>query len=322
MALLLTRDDLRPFFEDIGSLELCMAAVLEAYAAPAVAVGSPLLRLTVATGAPIPATVTVSSTPLHGALVQLRPRPEQAPPPDTRIALYAREGRVVAILSVEGLDLVRVAVPSAIACRYLAPRETRVLAVLGSGIQGHAHARALRHTIAGLTEVRIYSPDPVHRGSLARSLSATEGPPVHATGSAHEAIDGADVIAATALSDVPVFDAASVRPGALIVSIARGQLPPALAGTTRIFAVTTADSDARRETRARDTSAPLAAAWTRIDPVGTLTDVIAGRVPPRLHDRETVLHMQMGLPGVEAAIADRAYRWAREHAGGRDVGFS
>lgn len=322
MAVLLSRDDLHPFFADPTNVDDCADAVLEAYRAADVASGSPLARLLVPMGTAAPATVTVSSSPAHGALVQLRPRPERDPPPDTRLGIYARGGRVVALLGVQDLDLLRVAVPSLIACRTLRPESTRVVTVLGSGIQGRAHARALRIGLSDLTEMRIYSPTTAHREGLARELNASPGPPVRATGSAREALEGADVIVATALSDVPVFDVRDVREGALIVSIARGQLPVELTDLARIFTVTTADSDARREVRARDSSAPLDPRWTRIETAGTLLDVIDGRVAVRTEPDQTVLFMQMGLPGVEAAIIDRVLRWAEKRGVGRQVALS
>jgi ornithine cyclodeaminase/alanine dehydrogenase-like protein (mu-crystallin family) len=50
----------------------------------------------------------------------------------------------------------RTAAVSAAVTKYLAPEGSKVLALLGSGVQAHAHLQALRH-ICDFEEVRVWS---------------------------------------------------------------------------------------------------------------------------------------------------------------------
>ena len=55
----------------------------------------------------------------------------------------------------------RTAAVSAAATKYLMPENSRVLAVLGSGVQAHAHVEALAQVVE-FAEIRVWSRTPEH----------------------------------------------------------------------------------------------------------------------------------------------------------------
>ena len=121
-----------------------------------------------------------------------------------------REGRLVGLLQLFSfetceplaifpdsyLQKVRVAATSAIGAKYLARNNSSRMGLLGSGWQASAHVEALC-AVRPLEQIKVYSPDPVHRSEFANSMSQKMGIPVVAVDNAVEVFDADIVIAAT-----------------------------------------------------------------------------------------------------------------------------
>src|SRR3989449_160566 len=98
--------------------------------------------------------------------------------PETGAPLAIMDGRLITEM--------RTAAVSAAATKLLAPRDAKVLAILGSGVQAHSHIEALR-LVRNFEEIRVWSPTKEHAERFAKEIGAT------AT-SVEQAISGADVI--------------------------------------------------------------------------------------------------------------------------------
>jgi thiomorpholine-carboxylate dehydrogenase len=103
------------------------------------------------------------------------------------IALFEPEtGQPLAFLDGRLITEMRTAAVSAAVTKYLAPDNSRVLALLGSGVQALAHLQALRH-VRHFDEVRVWSRTPDH----AQRFAAQHGAKVMGL---EAAVRGADVI--------------------------------------------------------------------------------------------------------------------------------
>ena len=78
-----------------------------------------------------------------------------------------------------------------------------MLTILGSGVQGRAHLRALRD-VRDWEQVRVFSPNPAHLRALVEDPSAAL--PVTAAASARDAVEGADVVVTATSSKEPVLE--------------------------------------------------------------------------------------------------------------------
>ena len=90
------------------------------------------------------------------------------------------------------LTALRTAATSAMAARHLAPRDAKVVAMIGNGAQAEFQALAMR-AVLGIEEVRLYDIDPAAIDKCARNLQGS-GLRVVACASAEEAIEGAQII--------------------------------------------------------------------------------------------------------------------------------
>jgi len=90
------------------------------------------------------------------------------------------------------LTALRTAATSALATKYLAPKNAKVMAMIGNGAQSEFQALALK-SICGIEEVRLYDIDPVATAKCAANL---KGSSLHVVPcrSSEEAIEGASVI--------------------------------------------------------------------------------------------------------------------------------
>src|SRR5437868_47408 len=75
----------------------------------------------------------------------------------------ADTGEPLAVMDGRLITEMRTAAVSAAATKYLAPPGSRVLALLGSGVQAQAHLEALTH-VHRYDEVRVWSRTPEHAG--------------------------------------------------------------------------------------------------------------------------------------------------------------
>ncbi len=90
------------------------------------------------------------------------------------------------------LTALRTAATSAMAARHLAPRDARVMAMIGNGAQAEFQALAFK-AICGIEEVRLHDIDPAATTKCARNL-AGRGLRVVVCGSKEDAMLGAQIV--------------------------------------------------------------------------------------------------------------------------------
>jgi thiomorpholine-carboxylate dehydrogenase len=120
-------------------------------------------------------------------------------------------GEPLAILDGSTLTALRTAAVSAAVTKHLASRESRILALLGSGVQAATHLDALRQ-VREFSEVRVWSRTPEHAQRFARDHGAI------AT-DAESAVRGADVIVTATPAREPILRGAWLKRGALVNAI-------------------------------------------------------------------------------------------------------
>jgi ornithine cyclodeaminase/alanine dehydrogenase-like protein (mu-crystallin family) len=106
----------------------------------------------------------------------------------------------------------RVAGASAIAARYLARPDAKVMALLGAGWQASAHLMTLS-MIRDLKQIKIFSPTPDSRRRFIAEWSGKVAAQLIEAESAAQAIDGVDMVIATTNSISPLFSGDILRPG-------------------------------------------------------------------------------------------------------------
>jgi alanine dehydrogenase len=128
---------------------------------------------------------------------------------------------ILAIMDDHYISTMRVGATSAVASKYLARKDAKVMALLGSGEQAKTQMTA-HACVRQLSKVKVYSPTKANREKFAEEMSATTGIEVVPVSSSEEAIRGADIVTAATNTVDPVIQGKWVEPGMHLNSIVGG----------------------------------------------------------------------------------------------------
>jgi ornithine cyclodeaminase/alanine dehydrogenase-like protein (mu-crystallin family) len=129
----------------------------------------------------------------------------------TIVLIEPATGRPLAFLDGRLITEMRTAAVSAAVTRHLAREDAKVLALLGSGVQAHAHLEALRH-VRRFEEVRVWSRTPAHAHRFAAETGARAM-------DLEAAVRGADVIVTVTSSREPVLRGRWLKDGAHVNAV-------------------------------------------------------------------------------------------------------
>jgi ornithine cyclodeaminase/alanine dehydrogenase-like protein (mu-crystallin family) len=206
----------------------------------------------------------------------------------------------------------RTGAASGVGTRLMARIDASVMALIGSGVQAETQVRAVL-AARPIREVRVYSRSAEHREEFASVMDAAVAPAVRATGSAEEAVRGADVICCATPSETPVFEAEWLEPGTHVNAIGSFrmgmvEIPPEAFGRAALVAVDSRDAAGHE---AGDVAAAVAAGQlvaAEVVEIGSLDPAWAvARDPAAI-----TIFKSVGLPIQDLATADLAVAAWRE----------
>ena len=233
-------------------------------------------------------------------------------------------GVPTAILDAAAVTAVRTAAVTAVATGLLARHDARALAILGAGVQGRAHLRALA-TVRGFERVCLYAPTRAHARALAEQAVAAgggPGPELSVAASAEEALRDADVVVVATSAREPVLARGWLKPGAHLNAVG-ASTPAAREIDTATVAASALFCDSRESLRHEAGEFQLAIAEGAITGEGhvraELGEVLAGTAPGRRDDSELTLFRSLGIAIEDLAAAQSAVAAARAQGLGTEV---
>jgi ornithine cyclodeaminase/alanine dehydrogenase-like protein (mu-crystallin family) len=125
-----------------------------------------------------------------------------------------------------GLSPLRVGSTSALAARFLAPRGSQTLALLGAGNQARGHLRAYASQFP-LREVRVHARRPESARRFAEAMADEVTPDLRPVDDLEAAVDGADIVVCATNSLSPVLPPGLIRPGTFVSCIEWDELADA-----------------------------------------------------------------------------------------------
>ena len=227
------------------------------------------------------------------------------------ICLFDPEtGTPLSFMDGTSITALRTAGAAALSTRLLARTNTRVLAIVGAGVEGHAHLKLLPH-VRPFSEIRVASRHFAH----AEQLAATDAR-VRAVETAEEAVRGADVVCLCTNAGEPVVHPDWLSPGMHVTSIGYappgGELDPTVIAQGRLFV----------ETRLAFEPPPVGCGeLVGLDPsVGTeLGEILLGQRQGRQSEEELTVYKAMGHACEDLAAATLVYHRAKQEGAGHTV---
>jgi alanine dehydrogenase len=122
----------------------------------------------------------------------------------TIIVLDREDGKPLAIIDGTWITLVRTSAAGAVAVKWLAPADARILAVIGAGRQGYGQVEAILQVSKHIEEIRVYDIRAEASQALASKFKeyVAVAKPVE---TAREAVEDADIIVTATPSRKPII---------------------------------------------------------------------------------------------------------------------
>ena len=223
------------------------------------------------------------------------------------LVLEPETARPLAVLEGATLTGIRTAAGSGAATDLMARSGSRVLGVLGAGVQARTHIEAVC-CVRSIESVRVFARTPASVEALVAELSGRDGFPedIRAVASASEAVSEADIVCCTTTSRTPVFDDADIGPGTHINAVGSYQpevveVPAATVARSRVVV----DDYESAWEEAGDLIQPLTdGEIDRDHVVADMGQLVGGSRDGRTGDQEITLFKSVGL-AVEDAMAAR-----------------
>lgn len=221
----------------------------------------------------------------------------------------------------------RVGGSSGVAAKYLSRKNSKVMALIGTGWQAEAHLEAMC-AVRAFDLVKVFSPTAENRRRFVERFRAKLNVNIKEVTSADDAADGADIIVSATNSMAPTIKPEWVKPGMHVTSVRGSEIPLEVLKKVDRLVVNTNEPVAAFPARGWPSQVPEFenGDYSRPDigvidfsKVPELKDVVAGKAPSRQSESEiTCFHNYKGLGLQFAALGSIVYREAKQ----RKVGLS
>ena len=244
--------------------------------------------------------------------------------------LSTRNGEPLALMNDGYLQHMRVGACAGVGTKYLARKDAKVLAMIGSGGMARTYAEAIKQ-VRPIEVMRVFSPTKKNRETFAAEMTEELDIEVIAVDAPEKALRGADIVSLTTDSLVPVIKADWLEAGMHINNVRNNEAGPdvlarvdikARLGTSTLYAdrnapevVTGSDGMFGFIAGNADEKGKIPASpHQEIDNpnIGTVPDIMAGRWAGRTSDRQITFLNNQGTQGLQfAAVGGTAYNRAK-----------
>jgi alanine dehydrogenase len=238
----------------------------------------------------------------------------------TIMLFSADTGKIIAIMDGSYVTAIRTACASAMATKVLANPDSKVVGILGAGVQARAHIEALTR-VRNIGAFKIYSPSGVSAAKLQEEMRGRIDSAIEVVSSAEQAVRDADLVVTVTTAKEPIIKADWLKPGTHINAV--GSHRPDLReldGATLARAKVVVDSRAAIMAECGDIL--LAIDERSIAPSAVqaeIGEVLAGTKPGRTDESEITLYKSVGIAVQDVAAAHLVYHKALKQRVGTTV---
>jgi ornithine cyclodeaminase len=232
-------------------------------------------------------------------------------------------GSPLALMDGTSVTATRTAAGSALATRYLARADARIVAIVGTGVQARAHARALIR-LPRVESLIVSGRDAADVRALADELAAS-GIAAQAADTIERAVGAADVVCVTTHADAPVVRREWVRPGTHVNSVGyntagEGEVDGALVHDSVLVVESRAAVLAPPPSGAVEIRRAIEAGLISADHIhAELGEIVSGVAPGRVDPDDVTLYKSVGVAVQDAAAASLVLAAATEAGVGTHV---
>jgi len=240
----------------------------------------------------------------------------------TVILIDPKNGAPLAIMGGAHLTAMRTGAAGGIAAKHLARRDSRIVGLVGAGVQARSQLSALLTVYGKLKEVRICDKVEEARNKF---IAETEPQYGHLSdlvpvAGAEKAVEGADIVVTTTPSKQPIVMDEWISEGTHLNCIgadapAKEELDPAIMKRAKIVV-----DDWEQASHCGEIGVPLAKGMIKKEDIwGSIGEIVAGLKEGRSSQKEITVFTSTGLAIQDAVTAKLAYEKAQAGNIGRTI---
>jgi alanine dehydrogenase len=228
------------------------------------------------------------------------------------ILVDPKNGAVTSIMDGTHITGMRTGAAAAVATKYLAKKGSRILGLVGAGVQAKMQLLALSK-ILRLEEVRVWSlPEPT-MDAFIKEAETIYDLMFRLCRSCEECVSEADVISTVTPSTTPIVECTSIRPGTHINAMGadapgKEELDPEILLKAKVVV-----DDLTQSSHSGEINVPLQKGVLKEkDVYGELGEIIVGKKEGRTSDDEVTVFDSTGLSLLDVSTATLVYNRAGE----------
>jgi ornithine cyclodeaminase len=231
-------------------------------------------------------------------------------------------GELLALINASAITAIRTAAVSGVATRLLARPDAGELAIVGTGVQAHAHLAAIA-AVRPISRARVVSRSPEHATTFAETMAARYPFPIEPVASVEEAVRGADLIVTATTAAEPIVKREWLASGAHLNAVG-SSIPTTREVDTATIAAASLFVDRRESTLNESGDYLFAMREGAIGPEhirAEIGEVLLGTKTGRASPDEITLFKSLGLAVEDLAAADYVYHQAQAQGLGAWIEF-
>lgn len=241
------------------------------------------------------------------------------------VLIDPRNGFPVAIMGGTTITNMRTGAAGGIAAKYLARKESRVVGIIGAGVQARLQLAALIEVFKSFDEVKVYDISEKSGRAFKEEMNAKYSHifETKVVEKAEDAVRGSDIIVTATPSRAPIVMDEWVSPGTHFNCIGadapgKEELDPRILKRAKIIV-----DDWEQAAHSGEINVPLSMGIiSKRDIWAELGEVVAGKKQGRLSKEEITVFVSTGLAIQDAVTANLVYKRALERGVGRRISIA
>ena len=233
-----------------------------------------------------------------------------------------KNGAVTSIMSGTHITGMRTGAAAAVATKYLARKNSRILGLVGAGAQARMQLLAISNVLK-LEEVRVWSKPESTIDAFISEAEKIYDIKFHPCRSCEECVSQADVISTVTPSRTPIVECTSISPGTHINAMGadapgKEELDPDILLKAKVVV-----DDLTQASHSGEINIPLQKGILKKEDIyGELSEIITGEKEGRTSDEDVTVFDSTGLSLLDVSTATIVYNQAKEKNIGTWLKFS